>query len=152
MKEAAQQARAGIRRPASLTIDPERLERMWAMTPAQRRQAANRGQLSLGEMLRWAARHPEEVPRVDGEFFFITDLLADSADTGEAAGLWRGDLVPLPDGPAASRTPARHVDGGEALMRVLVVDSDRRRAREHARQLQMDGHRTTLALAASAAA
>ena len=106
MKDAAQQARAGIRRPASLTIDPERLERLWAMTPAQRRHAADRGQLSLGEMLRWAARHPDEVPRVDGEFFFITDLLVDSAEPGEAAGFWRGDHVPLPEGPAASQTPA----------------------------------------------
>lgn len=106
MKEAAQQVRAGIRRPASLTIDPERLERMWAMTPAQRRQAADRGQLSLGEMLRWAARHPDEVPLVDDEFFFITGLLADSVETGEAAAFWRGDHVPLPEGPAASETPA----------------------------------------------
>jgi hypothetical protein len=78
MKEAAQQARAGIRRPASLTIDPERLERMWVMNPAHRRQAADRGQLSLFEMLRWAARHPGEVPLVDGEFWFITGLLVDS--------------------------------------------------------------------------
>jgi hypothetical protein len=106
MKEAAQQARAGIRRPASLTIDPERLERMWAMTPAQRRQAADRGQLSLGEMLRWAARHPNKVPLVDGEFFFIAGLLADSAEAGAAAGFWRGDHAPLPEGPAASQTPA----------------------------------------------
>jgi phytoene dehydrogenase-like protein len=106
MKEAAQRARAGIRRPASLTIDPERLERMSAMTPAQRRQAADRGQLSLGEMLRWAARHPDEVPLVDGEFSFMTGLLADSPETGEAACFWRGDHVPLPEGPAASQTPA----------------------------------------------
>ena len=48
-------------------IDPDRLERMWAMTPAQRRQAAQRGQLSLSEMLNWASRRPHEVPIVNGE-------------------------------------------------------------------------------------
>jgi hypothetical protein len=106
MRQAAQQARVGIRRPASLIIDHERLERMWAMTPAQRRQAADRGQLSLGEMLRWAVRHPDEVPLVDDEFFFITGLLADSVETSDAAGFWRGDHVPLPEDPAALQTPA----------------------------------------------
>lgn len=67
------------RLPLSLSLieDPERLERMWAMTPQQRIAAARQGQLSLGEMLRWAARRPREVPLLDGEFFFITDKLAD---------------------------------------------------------------------------
>lgn len=44
------------------------------MTPAQRLQAAQKGRLTLGEMLRWASRAPREVPLVDGEFFFITAL------------------------------------------------------------------------------
>ena len=47
---------------------------MWAMAPAERVQAAEQGQLSLGEMLQWARRAPHEVPIVDGEFFFITRL------------------------------------------------------------------------------
>ena len=81
MSETARQERTAIPRPASLAIDPDRLERMWAMTPAQRRQAAQRGQFSLGEMLKWASRSPHEVPIVDGEFIFITALLADSEDT-----------------------------------------------------------------------
>ena len=61
-------------RVASLTIDADRARRMWAMTPAERVQAAEQGQLSLGEMLQWARRAPHEVPVVDGEFFFITRL------------------------------------------------------------------------------
>ncbi len=63
---------------ASLVVDPERLARMWAMSRAERLAAAQQGQLSLGEMLRWAARAPQEIPTVNGprlngpgEFFFI---------------------------------------------------------------------------------
>ena len=82
MRETAQQARTAIPRVASLAIDPDRLERMWAMTAEERRQAAERGQLSLGEMLRWAARAPHEVDLVDGEFWFITALSADT-DVGD---------------------------------------------------------------------
>ena len=78
MQKTAHRARTAIARPASLTVDPDRLERMWAMTAAQRPQAAARGQLSLGEMLKWAARRPHEVPLVNAEFFFITALLADT--------------------------------------------------------------------------
>jgi hypothetical protein len=79
MGQTAEQAQATARayRPTRLAVDVERLERMWAMTPAQRLQAAQRGQLSLGEMLRWGSRAPREVPLVNGEFFFITALLAD---------------------------------------------------------------------------
>ena len=64
---------------ASLKIDPERLERMWAMTPAERIATAERGQFTLGEMLHWAARRLREVPLLYGEFFFITLLSADAA-------------------------------------------------------------------------
>ena len=84
MRETAHQptdapARTPIPAVASLAVDPERLERMWALSPAERVAAAQRGQLTLGEMLRWAARAPAgEVPIVDGEWFFITTLSADS--------------------------------------------------------------------------
>jgi hypothetical protein len=39
----AQQARTAIPRVASLAVDPDRLERIWAMTTQERRQAAQRG-------------------------------------------------------------------------------------------------------------
>ena len=61
-------------RVASLRVEADRVRRMWAMAPAERVQAAEQGQLSLGEMLQWARRAPHEVPVVDGEFFFITRL------------------------------------------------------------------------------
>ena len=59
---------------ASLAVDQQRLARMWALTAEQRRHAAESGHLTLGEMLRWAARAPHEVPLINGEFFFITNL------------------------------------------------------------------------------
>lgn len=79
----AREVRGAIPLTASLTVDPERLARLWALTPAQRRHGAERGEFSLGEMLRWASRRPDEVPVVDGEWFFITAYLADVADYGE---------------------------------------------------------------------
>jgi hypothetical protein len=78
MRGKAQQARTAIRLTASLTTRCDRLEQMWAMTPLERRRAAETGQLTLGEMLRWAARRPAEAPLVDGEFFFITAFSADA--------------------------------------------------------------------------
>ena len=63
---------------ASLRVSPERIERMWQMTAQQRVDAAQRGQFTLGEMLRWAARRPREVPLGgDGEWFFISFFTAD---------------------------------------------------------------------------
>jgi hypothetical protein len=91
------QTRIAIPRPASLAIDSERLERMWAMTPAQRRQAAQRGQLSLGEMLKWASRRPHEVPIVEGDFFFISAFLAAAEDSPrDAQAFWDGEYTPVP--------------------------------------------------------
>jgi hypothetical protein len=78
MKGKAPQARTPIPCVASLAVDPDRLERMWAMTPQERQQAVQRGQLSLGEMLRWASRYPAEVELIDGEYWFITALSADT--------------------------------------------------------------------------
>jgi hypothetical protein len=74
--------RTAIPAVTSLAVDPERLARMWALSPAQRVAAAQRGQFTLGEMLRWAARAPAgEIPLVDGEFFFITALTADNSSS-----------------------------------------------------------------------
>ena len=90
MRETAHQAtgapaRTPIPAVASLRLDAERLERMWALSPAERVASAQRGQLTLGGMLRWASRRPHEVPLVDGDWFFITALSADAA-VGDAAG------------------------------------------------------------------
>ena len=83
MGETAQQpAAVKTRQPipgvASLQVNPERIERMWKMTAQQRVEAAQQGQFTLGEMLRWAARAPVgEIPLVAGDWFFISCFTAD---------------------------------------------------------------------------
>jgi hypothetical protein len=65
----------------SLGVDPERIARLEAMTAPERVHAARTGQLTLGELLRWAARHPREVPLVNGEFFFIAQFMPEAEST-----------------------------------------------------------------------
>jgi hypothetical protein len=48
-----------------------RLRALWEMTPAQRIAAMRRGELSLEQCSAWAARHPEQVPLLNGEFEFL---------------------------------------------------------------------------------
>jgi hypothetical protein len=72
-------------RVLSLHVDEARLAAMWRMSPDERRAAAIRGELSLGEMLKWASRHPDEVPRLHGELFFIAVMTPEVADADEPA-------------------------------------------------------------------
>ncbi|MGA2164108.1 MAG: hypothetical protein ABSH36_06520 [Solirubrobacteraceae bacterium] len=48
-----------------------RLRALWQMTPAQRVAAMRRGELSLEQCSAWAARYPEQVPIVNGEFEYL---------------------------------------------------------------------------------
>jgi hypothetical protein len=50
-----------------------RLRSLWQLSPAQRVAAMRRGELTLEQLAAWSARHPEQVPRVNGEFEWITD-------------------------------------------------------------------------------
>ena len=75
--------RTGIPRVGSLAIDENRLARMWRMSADERRTAAERGELSLGEMLKWASRHPHEIPLLNGEWFFIAALTPELADADD---------------------------------------------------------------------
>jgi hypothetical protein len=90
--------RTAIPATASLRVDPERLEQLWAMRPAERIEAALQGRFTLGEMLSWASRRPSEPPVVDGEWFFISAYLVDSCETGagDAQRFWDGDYMPMP--------------------------------------------------------
>ncbi|HEX5308939.1 MAG TPA: hypothetical protein VFW38_07655 [Solirubrobacteraceae bacterium] len=49
-----------------------RLRALWQMTPVQRVAAMRRGELTLEQCAAWAARHPDQVPIVNGEFEYIT--------------------------------------------------------------------------------
>jgi hypothetical protein len=44
---------------------------LWQMTPGQRLAAMRRGELTLEQCSAWAARYPEQVPIVNGEFEYL---------------------------------------------------------------------------------
>jgi hypothetical protein len=51
-----------------------RLRSLWQMTPTERIAAMRRGELTLEQCAAWAARHPEQVPLLNGEFEYIAVL------------------------------------------------------------------------------
>jgi hypothetical protein len=48
-----------------------RLAVLWRMTPVERVAAMRRGELSLVQCAAWAARYPEQVPLINGEFEYL---------------------------------------------------------------------------------
>jgi hypothetical protein len=48
-----------------------RTEALWRMTPKERIAAMRRGDLTMEQCCAWAARHPKQVPLINGEFEFI---------------------------------------------------------------------------------
>jgi hypothetical protein len=59
--------------PGFLVEDPTRTEQreaLWRMSPAERVAAMYRGDLTLFQRLAWAARYPEQVPTLNGEWWF----------------------------------------------------------------------------------
>jgi hypothetical protein len=55
----------------SLAQRDARLEALWRMTATERVAAMRRGELTLEQCCAWAARHPEQVPLLNGEYEFI---------------------------------------------------------------------------------
>ena len=64
-------------RPPSLE---EERRQVWAMTPAQRVTAMRAGRLTSFQLSVWAARHPEQVPKLNGEFEFIAIFTPEVAE------------------------------------------------------------------------
>jgi hypothetical protein len=48
-----------------------RLRTLWEMTPNERVVAMRRGELTLEQCAAWAARYPEQVPLLNGEFEYL---------------------------------------------------------------------------------
>jgi hypothetical protein len=48
-----------------------RLRELWEMTPNERVAAMRRGELTLEQCSAWAARFPEQVPLLNGEFEYL---------------------------------------------------------------------------------
>src|SRR3954462_59545 len=73
--------------PAFLIEDPTRAEQreaLWRMSPAERVAAMYGGDLTLYQCLAWAARYLEEVPTLNGEWWFIAIRTPDIADLDDA--------------------------------------------------------------------
>ena len=69
--------------PAMPVEDPTRAEQrqaLWRMAPAERIAAMYCGDLTLHQCLARAARHPEQVPTLNGEWWFIAIRTPDVAD------------------------------------------------------------------------
>jgi hypothetical protein len=47
------------------------LRRLWQMTIDQRVAAMHRGELTLRQLAAWSGRHPEQVPKLNREFYWI---------------------------------------------------------------------------------
>lgn len=50
------------------------LSALWQMTVAQRVAAMRRGELTIEQCSAWAARYPEQVPLLNGEFEYLALL------------------------------------------------------------------------------
>jgi hypothetical protein len=57
-----------------------RLRALWEMTPAQRVAAMRRGTLTLEQCAAWAARHPDQVPLLNGEFEYLARLTPEACE------------------------------------------------------------------------
>jgi hypothetical protein len=57
-----------------------RLRGLWKMTPAERVGAMRRGDLSLEQCAAWAARYPEQVPVLNGEYEYIAHLTPEACE------------------------------------------------------------------------
>jgi hypothetical protein len=65
-----------MQRVVRLTTERDpRLAAMWRMTPNERIAAMRRGDLSMEQCCAWAARHPHQVPLINGEWEFLAAYL-----------------------------------------------------------------------------
>jgi hypothetical protein len=58
----------------------EQLRRLWAMTPGERVAAMRRGELNMRQCCAWAARYPDQVPRLNGDWEFLTAYMPEVAE------------------------------------------------------------------------
>ncbi len=66
-----------LKRPSS-QVDAER--RVWRMTAEQRVAAMYAGELSFHQLCAWSSRYRDQVPVLNGEFWFLAVLTPELAD------------------------------------------------------------------------
>jgi hypothetical protein len=74
------QATASDQALQGLRARDARLRALWEMTPAQRIAAMRRGKLTLEQCSAWAARYPEQVPLLNGEFEYLAAFTPEVRD------------------------------------------------------------------------
>jgi hypothetical protein len=57
-----------------------RLRSLWQMTPVQRIAAMRRGELNLLQCAAWAARYPDQVPLLNGEFEYLAAFTPEACE------------------------------------------------------------------------
>ena len=67
----------------------EAKRRLWAMTADERQAAMHAGTLSLRLCFQWANHAPDEVPLLNGEFWFIAIKTPEVADAAEPSATTR---------------------------------------------------------------
>ena len=70
-KQAQQQTTLDEQSAKALKAREAPLERLWKMTVSQRINAMRKGELSLEQCAAWAARYPEQMPLLNGEFEYL---------------------------------------------------------------------------------
>jgi len=71
MSKARQQTTLDEQAIKALQARKARLQALWKMTVSQRVSAMRKGELSLEQCAAWAARYPEQVPLLNGEFEYL---------------------------------------------------------------------------------
>jgi hypothetical protein len=72
MRKAQQQITLDEQTITALQARKARLQALWKMTVSQRINAMRKGELSLEQCAAWAARYPEQMPLLNGEFEYLS--------------------------------------------------------------------------------
>jgi len=75
MSKAQQQITFDEQTLKALKAREARLRALWQMTASQRINAMRKGQLSLEQCAAWAARYPDQMPLLNGEFEYLAAFI-----------------------------------------------------------------------------
>jgi hypothetical protein len=79
-KKAQQRSTLDDQPSACLRARDERLNALWKMTASERITAMRKRKLSLEQCAAWAARYPEQMPLLNGEFEYLAAFTPEVAE------------------------------------------------------------------------